>query len=182
MYKLIALLGKAGSGKDTILNRICESDKFHKIISCTTRPIRENEENGKDYIYLTNEEFSQKVLNDELIEATIFNNWCYGTPIDSLDKNKINIGIFNLDGLFILENNKDIDLIIYYITCSQKERLLRQLKREDNPNVEEILRRFKTDEIDFLRVEELETPYIELKNETIQDIDKITSQIFTEIK
>jgi len=182
VYKVIALCGKAGSGKDTILNKICENKEFNKIISCTTRPIRENEENGKDYIYLTNEEFYQKITKDELLEATVFNNWAYGTPIDSLDENKINIGIFNLDGLFILENNKNIDLTIYHITCSQKERLLRQLTREENPNVEEILRRFKTDEIDFLRIDELEMPYIELKNETIQDVDKITSQIFTDIK
>lgn len=43
--KLIALMGKAGSGKDTILKHLSSHypDKYHEIISCTTRPPREGE-------------------------------------------------------------------------------------------------------------------------------------------
>jgi len=37
-----------------------------------------------------------------MLEATIFNNWCYGTSIDNLDINAINIGVFNPEGIEIL--------------------------------------------------------------------------------
>ena len=51
MYKVIALIGEAGSGKDTIMQGIlirCPT-QFHEIISCTTRPIREGEKDGVNY-------------------------------------------------------------------------------------------------------------------------------------
>ena len=45
MFKIVALIGEAGSGKDTIMQRILASSPlaFNEIISCTTRPMREGE-------------------------------------------------------------------------------------------------------------------------------------------
>ena len=48
-YKIIALIGAAGSGKDTILKNVLKEDSsIHEIVSCTTRPPREGEINGKN--------------------------------------------------------------------------------------------------------------------------------------
>ena len=56
MYKIIALIGKAGAGKDTILREIIKSNPdLHEMISCTTRPKREGEVDGVNYFYLTPE-------------------------------------------------------------------------------------------------------------------------------
>ena len=64
MKFLVAIIGKAGSGKDTIQNLLCERNKdFSKIVSYTTRAKRENEREGIDYHYITNDEFSEKILN-----------------------------------------------------------------------------------------------------------------------
>ena len=52
---------------------------------------------------------------------------------------------------------------IIYIVASDKERLIRQLDREENPNIEEIIRRYQTDSIDFLELEEYD--YTILPNE-----------------
>ena len=91
-YEVIALFGKSASGKDTIQKWICSTfDWVHGIVSCTTRPIRENEQEGIDYYYLTNEQFAEKVLNGDMLEAASFNGWFYGTPINSLVKDKINV-------------------------------------------------------------------------------------------
>ena len=53
--KVIALFGKAGSGKDTILRALVkvDPDKFNEIVSCTTRPPREGEQEGVNYHFLT---------------------------------------------------------------------------------------------------------------------------------
>ena len=81
-YKVIALFGKSGAGKDTIQKWIVSNiPDINGIISCTTRPKRDYEEEGKDYFFLTNEDFAEKVLDGSMLEATEFRDWFYGTPI-----------------------------------------------------------------------------------------------------
>ena len=84
-----------------------------------------------------------------MIEATVFNTWCYGTSIKNLNSNKLNIGVFNPEGVEILQESKDIDLTVVYIIAKDKVRLLRQLNREENPDCDEIIRRYTTDAIDL---------------------------------
>ena len=65
-YKIIAVMGQAGAGKDSFVNAIIKGNYLSlakPIISCTTRPIRENEQDGVNYHYLTNEEFAEQVVN-----------------------------------------------------------------------------------------------------------------------
>ena len=60
-YTIMAIMGKAGSGKDTLCRALLKEPEFlnaKPIISCTTRPIRDNETDGVDYHFLTNEEFT----------------------------------------------------------------------------------------------------------------------------
>ena len=145
-------MGKSGSGKDTILEELCSRrSDYHKIISCTTRPKRDYEKQDVDYHFITDKDFMYRIFNEEMIEATEFNNWHYGTcKTDLVDG--INIGIFNPDGYYYLTHpvSEGIKVIGFYIQCNNKERLLRQLNREENPNIDEILRRYSTDENDFI--------------------------------
>lgn len=163
MYTIVALMGEAGSGKDTILHDIVSLDpNLHEIISCTSRPMREGEQEGKNYYYISEEEFCDKILTNEMIEVTRFNGWFYGTPYSSLKEDCINIGVFNPFGIRSLAEEDDVELITFYISTSPKERLLRQLNREESPDVDEIIRRFSADQLDFAR---LNFPYITLVNE-----------------
>ena len=93
MFKIIALIGEAGSGKDSIMQNILKKRPlaFNEIISCTTRPMREGEVEGVNYFYLTPEEFTSKVLNGEMLEATSFNDQFYCTSYDSLRSDCPNI-------------------------------------------------------------------------------------------
>lgn len=151
-YKVVALMGKAGAGKDRLLAeiiKIAEPTWFKKIVNCTTRPIREHEVDGINYYYLTHEQFTEKVLNGDMIEAAEFNNWFYGTLLSTLDIDKINIGVFNPTAVENLQADSRLDVIVIYIEAPDKVRLLRQLNREENPDCHEIVRRFKADEEDF---------------------------------
>lgn len=152
-YKIVALFGPAGSGKDYILQHITQTDQYkinlHRLIPYTTRPPREGEKEGIPYHFLSKPE---ELIKQDLLEFTIFKNWWYGTPISSLDKNKINIGIFNIKALDQLIN-KDVlnrvDCLPIYIKTFSKIRLLRQLLRENNPDCDEIVRRYLADREDF---------------------------------
>ena len=110
------------------------------------------EKEGKDYYFLTDEEFAAKVLNGDMLEATYFNTWHYGTMKSSL-QDGINVGVWNPEGYDCLREtvkfDKDVKLLAYYLQCEDKTRLLRQLNREEHPDVHEIVRRFGTDEEDF---------------------------------
>lgn len=179
-YKIIALIGQSGAGKDRMLKELLKSKRnYHEIISCTSRPPREGEVDGINYHFLSNDEFTKQLLEDAFMEATVFNNWVYGTRYQDLDEEKINIGVFSPDGIYTLLEHKNINLKIYYITASDKERLMRQLKREQNPNIEEIIRRYRADKVDFL---DLDFDYVELTNETPQEffvaVDRILEDNF----
>ena len=167
-YKILALIGEAGSGKDTLMQRILiKAPDLHEIISCTTRKPREGEVHGKNYFFLTEEEFNKKTLNGDMLETT-HKNWHYGTSIDSLSKNTLNIGVFNPDGIYSLLKSNKVDLFVIYVKARSKTRLMRQLTREENPNVDEIIRRYDADKKDF---KELYFQYFIVDNETEKDLE-----------
>ena len=153
--KIIALFGKSGAGKDTIQKWIMKHypKSFNPIVSCTTRPMRQGETDGQDYFFLSNEEFAQKVLNLSMLEATEFRGWYYGTSIDQLDINRINIGVFNIAGIEALLEDSRLDIFPVWIYADDKVRLLRALNREEKPDCAEICRRFQTDEKDFAEMD-----------------------------
>lgn len=143
--KIIALIGKAGSGKDYWLRYLYENNEdVHEIISCTTRPPRPSEIDGINYHFLIKEEF----LKEKYVEYCEFNNWYYGTREKDLSKDKINLGVFNLSGIEALLKNPEIDLFVIYLKTEDKLRLIRQLQR-DSSDIQEIFRRYQADEKDF---------------------------------
>ncbi len=178
--KVIALFGKAGSGKDTILRALVNKfpDRYNEIVSCTTRPPREGEQEGVNYYFLTVDQFTEKVLNGDMLEATEFNNWHYGTALSSLSTDKINVGVFNPEGIRCLMEDNFVDLTAYYVQVEDKERLIRQLIREVDPDVKEIIRRFSADEKDFEDLEDIDYQVIinQDKNDVFRAVDLIAGQ------
>lgn len=148
-YKLIALFGPSASGKDTLAKELLKRNDVSEIVSCTTRPMRDYEKDGVDYHFMNEEEFGKKVLDGTMLEATTFRGWFYGTPLDSLKEDKINVGVFNKQGIECLLDDNRLEVTPIYIACEDKIRLLRSLEREVNPDCEEICRRFMTDKQDF---------------------------------
>ena len=148
---------------------------IHEIVSCTSRPMREGEAHGVNYYYYRPDDFEMKILNDEMLEFTKFNNWWYGTSYDSVRSDGvINIGVFNPSGVRQLVDRPDCQVTVYWIKTSDKQRLLRQLNREDNPNVKEIIRRFAADDLDFA---DIDFDYVEIVNETREDFKLAIEQI-----
>lgn len=164
--KLVALLGKSGSGKDTILKTLPED--WNRVVPHTSRPKRENEIHGKDYYFVSRDEMidNPNILGKQLL------NWYYGFHKDSFDPDAINVGVFNPGSLKLLEKENIFDILVFNIFARDKTRILRSLNREKNPNVKEIVRRFGTDEKDFCNLDSEFPCAIWLENETEEDLSE----------
>jgi guanylate kinase len=78
---LIVISGPSGVGKDTAVQRMKELElPFHFVITATTRTRRPGEVDGKDYFFVTHDQFADMIENDELIEYAIVYNDYKGIP------------------------------------------------------------------------------------------------------
>lgn len=162
MKNILILCGKAASGKDTLKNYIIKTlelsgIEFNNVINTTTRPPREGEIDGINYHFCSAEEMTKKILNDEMAEAVLFNDWVYGTENKALSEDKLNVGIFNLEGIEALRQNPNHNIFAIYLDVEDSVRLIRYLNRENmtKEKIDEMFRRYKADEIDFADVDDM---------------------------
>lgn len=84
---LVLFSGPSGVGKDTVLEVVLAKDtSLQKSISLTTRGIRENEVDGKDYYFISVEDFEKMIENGEVLEFARYGQNLYGTPKAPVDK------------------------------------------------------------------------------------------------
>ena len=84
--RLFVISGPSGAGKGTICKKLLESVDISLSTSMTTRAPRPGEIDGKDYYFVTVDEFEEKITNDGMLEyARVFDN-IYGTPKDMVIK------------------------------------------------------------------------------------------------
>lgn len=149
-YNIVAICGKAGAGKDALLQALAKIyPEAHIKVSYTTRPPRDYEVDGKDYHFITRDEFIQLIEEGKMLEAAEFNGWVYGTSVLDLVEDKLNFGVFNPAGVEALDNHDFLNVLLIMCDCPDHIRLIRQLSRENTPDVEEVLRRYNTDRFDF---------------------------------
>ena len=86
--KPLIILGPSGVGKDTIINMFLKKypEIFYKLVSFTTRKIREGEKEGKDYFYITKEKFQEKKNENKLIGIQEYNDNFYASDKSKLEE------------------------------------------------------------------------------------------------
>lgn len=151
----IVLVGKSGSGKDTIASILKTKLNYEFVVLTTTRPMRDYESENNPYHFVSNKKFEEFISKNELIEyrsySTILNNiedlWYYGIHKSDL-LNDTNYIITNtLEGLKVIKKEFD-DVISFFINVDDELRTKRAMIR-DNFDEIELNRRLKADEIDF---------------------------------
>lgn len=85
---LTILMGKSAVGKDTVQNELMKNADFERVVTATTRSMREGEQDGVDYHFMSDEQFKEDAANDKFIEYTEFNGVSYGSPKSSVDLEK----------------------------------------------------------------------------------------------
>lgn len=161
MGKIICLMGKSASGKDTLYHRILSNEGLglRRVVSYTTRPIRAGEQDGQAYFFCNEAELDRERMAGRVIEErtyrTVAGPWHYFTLADE----QIDL----TDGWYLLIATPQMvrslrrfygeeAVLAILVDLDDGERLTRAISRErlqEKPNYAEVCRRFLADEEDF---------------------------------
>lgn len=161
MGKIFCIMGKSATGKDTIYKRLLQKSELRltRMVSYTTRPIREGEKEGIEYHFTNVENLNLLKEQGKIIECrsydTIHGIWYYFMVEDDqtelTQNNYLMIG--TLESYVKIRNYYGKDKVIpIYISLEDGERLTRALEREkaqSEPKYEEFCRRYLADCQDF---------------------------------
>ena len=170
---MVVLSSPSGAGKTTLVKKISSLDNYTISISHTTRTPRTNEVNGKDYFFVSKDEFKKLIDNNEFLEhAEVFKNF-YGSSkknvFDNLKKRQ-NV-LFDIDwqGAEQIKQKKlNFKLITFFILPPNRKILLDRLLNRDMKDkliVDERMKQFDQDILrwknyDFVVInDDLETCY-----------------------
>jgi len=181
---MVILSSPSGAGKTTLVNLLAKKNNFEISISHTTRKPRSNESSGKDYYFISDQEFKRLIKNEEFLEyAKVFNNY-YGTTrtpvINNLNKGK-NV-LFDIDwqGADQIKNkNLDFKLITFFILPPSKKILYERLTNRDMKDkliAEERMKQFERDVLHWINYN-----YVVINDDLNTCFDKIQNLINAEI-
>lgn len=177
---LIIISGTTCAGKGTVIDKLLERNHDLALsISYTSRPIREGEVNGKDYIFVSRDEFEQKIKNGDFLEyAKSHREDYYGTPKkelqEMLNKGKDVILEINVDGAkYVKEMFPEVLLI--FIMAPSMEEVKRRIKERGKESPKQIVERFKSA---YREINEIpHYNYVVINDKVLNAVDKIEAII-----
>jgi guanylate kinase len=138
---LVVLSGPSGVGKTTVANRLIRRGGYVRSVSVTTRARRQGEVEGRDYQFISPQEFERLRDAGELVEhANVHGNW-YGTPKqpvrNALRAHNAFLLVIDVQGGFQVRGRGFDSLLIFLAPPDQKElaRRLQQRGTEDSPTM-----------------------------------------------
>lgn len=169
---MLILVGPSASGKTEATKILIEKYNLKKLVTYTTRNMRVHEVNGKDYHFISKEEFMDKIKNNFFIEYVEYNGNFYGTSKADLSSDKV--VILEPAGVrAYVEKAKDL-IKICYLRTSIEYRLRRMIERLDEPI--EIEKRIKSDDLIFNKELETLADWVIDSNEI--SLDDLTDKIY----
>ena len=146
---LIVISGPSGAGKDTLVKELLkENNDIYLSISMTTRDRRDNEVDGIDYYFVSENEFIKNIENNNFIEyAKVYDKY-YGTPKSEVEK-KLKKGmdvilVIDITGALNIKKMYKDAIFIFIMPPDLKTLMKRVIKRNRDPK-DKMLKRFKED-------------------------------------
>ena len=181
---LIVISGPSGAGKDTVVQSMMKRGlPFHFVVTATTRPRRANEVHGKDYFFVSKEEFARMIETDELIEYAVVYGDYKGIPKqqvrEALASGKDVVMRVDVQGAETVRKLAPNAIMIFMTVDNEKE-LERRLRERKTETAEELALRIATARKELQRVEAFDYVVVNADDHLEQAVDTIQSIITAE--
>ena len=148
MKNIIVISAPSGSGKTTLCSELQRRIPHIKFsVSCTTRPKRDHEVDGVNYHFLSENEFMEKVQNNEFIEFENVHGYFYGTLRktleDALTQQEIILFDVDVNGAMTIKNNYSDNTCTIFILPPSLDDLKKRLIQRDSETEERINKRLE---------------------------------------
>ncbi len=156
---MVILSSPSGAGKTTLVKKITKNNNFVVSISHTTRAPRLNEKNGRDYYFISKNQFKKLIKKREFLEhAKVFDNY-YGSTkkivIEQIKKGKKIVFDIDWQGTRQIRNKKlNYELLTIFILPPSKKELLKRLMKRERKNMKTVKKRMKEFKKDLLKWKE----------------------------
>lgn len=144
---LVVLSGPSGAGKGTIVKELMQDESYALSISVTTRAPRIGEENGREYFFISHEEYNALLAQEDLLENAEYVGNMYGTPrkyvIDQVNNGKVVILEIEAVGAFQVKEKFEDAVLIFLAPPSLAELEKRLIMRntDDSAVIQKRLKR-----------------------------------------
>lgn len=178
---LIVISGPSGAGKGTICKELLKRNDFWISVSATTRSPRAGEIDGKNYYFLTREEFEERIEKDDFLEyASVYDN-LYGTPksnvMKEIEEGKDVILEIDIQGALKVKESYPEGVFIFILPPSMEE-LKNRIINRGSETQESLMKRFKSayKEINFVS----KYNYAVVNDEVLKATEKIEGILLAE--
>ncbi|MCS7285955.1 MAG: guanylate kinase [Anaerolineae bacterium] len=174
---LVIISGPSGAGKDSVIRRMRELGfPFHFVVTMTTRPPRPDEVNGKDYFFVSEEEFESLLRRNGFLENALVYGYRYGVPKEqvkkALESGKDVIMRVDVQGARTLRRLIPDAVFIFLIPASEEE-LARRLRARHTEGEEALKTRLATAREEMMSIGEFDYVVVNADghlDEAVQDI------------
>lgn len=181
---LIVISGPSGVGKDSVIKSMKERDlPFHFVVTATSRPPRENEQHGVDYFFISSEEFSQMIEDEELLEHAIVYGDYKGIPKEqvrqALASGKDVVMRIDVQGAATIRQISPEALLIFLTTQNEAE-MIERLKLRKSETTDGLKNRIATAREELKRKDEFDYVVINRDCRLDEAVDTILAIICAE--
>lgn len=142
---LFVFSGPSGAGKNTIMEKVIATEfVLHQLPTATTRPRRDNEQEGREHEFLTEDEFRQRILDKALIEWQIIHDkGVYGVPRKTIQRvlleNRLMVADVDVLGAMELKREFKEHVVLVFVEAPSKEVLRERLSNRSDVKTEQEL-------------------------------------------
>ena len=176
---LVVLSGPSGAGKDAVLDELAgRGHRFHRVITCTTRPPRSNERDGVDYHFVSDAEFDRLISEGGLLEHAVVYGHRSGVPrAQVLEKLAAGVDVYvrtDVQGAATIKALMP-DAVRIFIAPSSLEELEERLRARDADGEELIQRRLRTARDEMARSGEFEHTIVNAPGRLSETVDRLAA-------